>query len=204
MGKPAEPEGQAYDQRVKASFSPEQIDWIREHAHQLRCSIPELIRRVVSEAMRPGGTQVVPAPRTDRREPKERFLEALQEHFHISEACRVAGVARAEVEAWRRSDSDFETEIGWAREVYIDAVERVLVEMAKGARKGNPMPAIAFLNSHSPYWGRLKAELLQRAFGPIFNGLIGVVREELPPAKAEELIKKFKAVLEVKFSQYSD
>ncbi len=87
-----------------------------------------------------------------RVESKERYCRARAEHFTHTKACAESGLKRGTVESWRVKDPDFVAATDDAIEEYVDSVEQVLADVAKGIRtdvKSVQIKAfLAFLNAN--------------------------------------------------------
>lgn len=164
----------------------------------------EAIRNCILRCMTGGDLHESP---TDRRAKTIRFLEAVQKHYRFHRACEVANVDPDEMTVLLESDEDFEAAYIEAQSRYIDEIEDLVIQAAKGERKIDKSAMtglIAWLNNNHPNWGRIKTELLQRAFGPLFNDLLKAVKKRVSSSVYKDLCEDFESIRETRFLSFSD
>ncbi len=186
--------------QVRANITPEQAEWLATQNRNLSQAIRDLITRAM-----PGGD--LHESDVDRRQKVVRFLEAVAEHYRFHKACEIAKVDEDEMTELIESDPEFEEAYIEAQSRYIDDVEDLVIQAAKGDRKIDKSAMtglIAWLNNNHPNWGRIKTEMLQRAFGPLFKDLLRAVKKKVSSSVYKELCEEFEQIRENRFLSFSD
>jgi hypothetical protein len=181
--------------------SPEQKEWLDSQGKNLS----QTMRNVISRAM-PGGD-------LDIREvdlsvpPQIRFLEAVEVHYRFRKSCQVAQVSPAEITAALAADEVFREAYKSAQATFTEEMEFIVLDCAKGNRKIDK-PAmtglIAWLNNNHPAWGRVKAEMIQRIFGPLFRDIFAAAAELLDSKTYKKFVEKLESIREVRLLPFSD
>ena len=191
--------------RAKTSIvlSPQHKEWLQDQG-SLSDVISNLIASEIgrqSAALREQEAQLAKMTR------KERYLYWLSECFHPGRALKKAGVTELDIVKWRETEPDYSSRIVAAQQDFLDDLELLLVDAARGVRsidKSAMTGLLAFLNNHSPNWGRVKAELLGRIFGPVFDELLQIVKRRINPSTYQEIADEFASYRDLKFSEFSE
>ena len=117
-------------------------------------------------------------------ERKTNLLRALEIHFTISEACRIAAVSTATYYEWLENDPIFRDYAQTAQAAVVDRMESRLLEIGQ---KGNITALLAFLNAHHPHYGRIKYEILERMLLPWIDEVLKIVATHVPAAAVQSL-----------------
>lgn len=184
------------------SFDARQAVWLEDRASSGDIALAQVVRDCVQQAMDREGQEAEAAEKVvDRRPYKTRFLAAMREHYHPDVAADAVGVSMDQLEEWM-ADEEFATAVEDAQELYCHKVEEALV--AQGRFRANATALIAFLNARDNAWGRIKVELLNRIFNPVFDSFAEVVKRLAPGPLAEKILKEFAEIRELRWSQFSE
>lgn len=137
---------------------------------------------------------------------KERFLFWLGESFHVRRAAKQSGATERDLQKWMEEDG-FQARVVDRQQEFLDELELLIVDAARGKRyveKSAMTGLIAFLNNHAPNWGRLKAEFIGRIFGPIFDGLLKIVKARVNPTVYREIAEQFAGFRDTKLAEFSE
>lgn len=191
--------------RAKTSIvlSPQHKEWLQDQG-PLSDAISNLIE---SEMARKAAAEREQAAQLAKMTRKDRYIYWLSECFHPRRALKAAGVTERDVTKWREKEPDFNSRIVSAQQDFLDDLELLIVDAARGIRhvdKGAMTGLLAFLNNHAPNWGRIKAELLGRVFGPIFDELLKIVKKRINPSTYQEIADEFASYRDLKFSEFSE
>lgn len=138
---------------------------------------------------------------------KDRFLFWVAEKFYVPIAQKQVGASDSEIEKWRSEDPAFLDRVVARQSEFLNGLELLIVEAARGLRhidKAAMSGLIALLNNLSPNWGRVKAELLGRICGPVFDRLLKIVKSKVPPPTYKEIAEEFASYKEIAFSEFSE
>lgn len=175
--------------RISIQLSPEQLEWVERRGEELEISRVQVIQRLVQEAREGRPVIVLEGDGPDTRSQQEKVLDAVREHFNLAPAAFAAGVTRDDIVAWCHDDKDFRKAIEEAQAHFIACVEKDLIEIGRGARKGSQKALEAFLAAHHPGYGRLKLELLRRILDPLVERLMKYLHQEFGPQASEQLAR---------------
>ncbi len=137
---------------------------------------------------------------------RDRFLFWVAEKFYPAIAAKEAGASDSDIEKWA-ADPDFTDRVVARQQEFLNSLELLIVEAARGLRhidKAAMSGLIALLNNLSPNWGRVKAELLGRICGPVFDRLLKIVKSKVPPPTYKEIAEEFASYRELAFSEFSE
>lgn len=99
---------------------------------------------------------------------KLRFLDELRLAYgNITAAAKVVGIHRRTYHAWRKDDAAFDADAGDAHEDVKDNVESQLVLVGTGAKKGNAIALLGWLNARAKDRGYSRHEISGPNAGPI-------------------------------------
>ena len=129
------------------------------------------------------GEQLLGPPETVIR--KKRVLEALEDAFTVTGACKLASVPLATYWGWYANDPIFRNLAQGAAGAVIDRVEGKLLDLAD---RGNVTAVLAFLNAHHPSYGRIRYEVLERICMPFIED-VGSLLEEFVPASSMDAVR---------------
>lgn len=190
--------------RKSVSFEARQQVWLEDEAERLGLTFSEMVRRCVSESIELAKKAEPENETKDRRHYKTRLLDVLGKHYHLSQAAKACDVPVEAAFDLLENDPEFAEKWADGQEAYLQEVEEHLVKIGMGRAIGNVTALIAILNAYIPEWGRIKVELLNRIFNPIFDALLKVVEDKVSPSVYREVAKEFADVKELKFSQFSE
>ena len=186
--------------QIRADVSAEQKAWLESQGKNLS----QTIRDILSRAM-PGGDLHADAP--DERHPQIRFLEAVEKNYRFARSCEVAKVCQAEMTEQLETDEEFKSAFKSAQSRFTEDIEFMVLEAAKGERKIDKSAMtglIAWLNNNHPAWGRVKAEMIQRIFGPLFTDMLKAANEEIDGRTYKKLVARWESIRETRLLAFSD
>lgn len=138
---------------------------------------------------------------------RDRFLFWVAEKFYPAIAAKEAGASDSDIETWAEADPDFADRVVARQQEFLNGLELLIVEAARGLRhidKAAMSGLIALLNNLSPNWGRVKAELLSRICGPVFDRLLKIVKRKVTPPVYKEIAQEFEHFRETAFDAFSE
>ena len=175
---------------------------------QSRGSISSVLAELVEqERLRLATAEREQALQLEKMSKKERFLFWVAEKFYVPLAQKHAGTADSDIEQWASKDPAFADRVVARQQEFLNGLEMLIVDAARGLRhidKAAMQGLIALLSNLSPNWGRVKAEFLGRIFGPVFDGLLRIVKAKVPAPVYKEIAEEFAAFRELSFSQFSE
>ncbi len=186
--------------QIRADVAPEQKEWLHEQGPNLS----QTIRAIIDRAM-PGGD--LASKIDDDRPPQIRFLSAVEEYYRFGRSCDVAGVNPADITEALEADPLFQEAYRAAQRRFIEDIEFLLLDAAKGNRKIDKSAMtglIAFLNNNHPAWGRIKAEMIQRIFGPLMTDMLKAAQELIDARTYKKLVAKWESIREMRLLPFSD
>lgn len=211
MGSPGKPE----QKRTRITFEVDDptSEQVRAAAAGLKGGMGEYVRALLlahldAEHMEELQSSLGPPPPGVEETPiarRSRFLEALEELFAISRACRVTQIPNREVQTWlAEEDREFACQARFAQEAHIESVEAQLVAVGLGRIKGNVLALIAFLNAHHKAYGRQKVEAFAQFIGKVIEEFYEIAIQEAGQAVGERLIARFKERGEAILAKFSE
>lgn len=175
---------------------------------QSQGSISDILAQLIEqERMRQETAERERALQLSKMSPKDRFLFWVSERFYVPIAQKQAGVTDAELEKWAIGEPSFTDRVVARQQEFLNGLELLIVDAARGLRhidKAAMQGLIALLSNLSPNWGRVKAEFLGRVFGPVFDGLLKIVKGKVPAPIYKEIAEEFATFRELSFSQFSE
>lgn len=151
----------------------------------------------------------LPDPKTLRTDGAKQvaFLDYIANRWSHAGAVVDLGLKPKEVEGWFLKD-DFKLRYNYAQRIYVDSIERKLIQLGEGMLKGgNALGFITFLNAHHPGYGRLRREQINRIITQSVKKFMGLLERDLGPAHKDTLkrtLDKFQAWQGFKVSAYTD
>ncbi len=174
---------------------------------QSQGSISDALARLIEqERTRQETAERERALQLEKMRPKDRFLFWVAERFYVPIAQKQAAVTDSDIEKWAL-DPSFADRVVARQQEFLNGLELLIVDAARGLRhidKAAMQGLIALLSNLSPNWGRVKAEFLGRVFGPVFEGLLKIVKGKVPAPIYKEIAEEFAAFREISFSQFSE
>lgn len=191
--------------RTKTSIvlSPQHKEWLQNQG-----SLSDVISQLLEdEILRRAAEAREEAAELAQMSPQERYLYWLAECFHTRRAMKKAEVSESDVLGWQDSNPGYSARALAAQQSFLDDLELLIVDAARGVRhidKGAMTGLLAFLSNHAPNWGRVKAELLSRVFGPVVEELLKIVQKRINPSTYQEIADEFASYRDLKFSEFSE
>ena len=143
----------------------------------------------------------------DKLSQKERFLYWVSESYHTSRAQKLTPATDRDLANWNAEDPKFGWQVVTKQQEFLDELEFLIVDAARGKRhldRAAMTGLIAFLNNHAKNWGRIKAEFIGRICGPIFDGLLKIVKARVNPTVYREIAEEFAGFRDTKLSEFSE
>ncbi len=157
--------------------------WVCQEAAKKGMHRRDLVASVLQAAK---DAQEAPPPKPHPRTKKGRFLAYVEEHWSFASAVVELKLSIEEVTGWLQ-DRNFLSQYHLAQRIYLDKIEKRLIEQGDGSRKGYVLGYVTFLNAHHPGYGRLRREQINRILARIVKKMMKLLETELGPGGRDQV-----------------
>lgn len=123
-------------------------------------------------------------------EKKAEVVKRVRSCYAVGRVLRLLGIPRRLFNRWIDGDDEFAEDLQLAQQDFVDEMEARLIKMAKGgkaAKKGDYMALISFLNASHLSYGRIRAEMMEKALVGFIDLVIPIVASHVPKELADTI-----------------